>query len=204
MAVWIFHDLMGGGVWTPPLLSRLLIVVARSGKKRSKARRKSWRNYFGQFSPQVKNEVTRGQNRSNFRKFSGIRTCGQTSACSSGTMTARDNLQKRIDSSWNALSLMCPQIWPQVNSLGSRGHQRSITSFCGKITFAYCRFTKKDIEMKVPPSYSSRQAGSNDVWHDLERSIWKFDLRSRSWPHRNRSWCISLDAHRRDKSIASG
>ena len=112
--------------------------------------------------------------------------------------------KKRIDSPWNALSLMCPQIWPQVNSLGSRGHQRLITSFCGKITFAYCRFTKKDIEMKVSPSYSSRQAGSNDVWHDLERSIWKFDLRSRSWLHRNRLWCISLDAHGLDESIASG
>ena len=53
----------GGGVWTPPpRLSRLLRIVEQNGKRRSKAREKSFRNHFGHFLAQVKNEVTRGQN----------------------------------------------------------------------------------------------------------------------------------------------
>ena len=52
---------------TPPPLSRLLIVASRREKKRSEARRNSLRNYFRNFLSQVKNEVTRGQKRSNFQ-----------------------------------------------------------------------------------------------------------------------------------------
>ena len=52
----------GGGVWTPPRLSRLLRIVEQNGKRRSKAREKSFRNHFGHFLAQVKIEVTRGQN----------------------------------------------------------------------------------------------------------------------------------------------
>ena len=64
LGLWIFHDLLGGGggVWTPPRLSRLLRIVEQNGKRRSKAREKSFRNHFGHFLAQVKNEVTRGQN----------------------------------------------------------------------------------------------------------------------------------------------
>ena len=52
----------GGGVWTPPRLSRLLRIVEQNGKRRSKAREKSFRNHFGHFLSQVKIEVARGQN----------------------------------------------------------------------------------------------------------------------------------------------
>ena len=65
MGLWIFHHLLGGGggVWTPPpRLSRLLRIVEQNGKRRSKAREKSFRNHFGHFLAQVKIEVTRGQN----------------------------------------------------------------------------------------------------------------------------------------------
>ena len=51
----------GGGVWTPPRLSRLLRIVEQNGKRRSKAREKSFRNHFGHFLAQVKIDVTRGQ-----------------------------------------------------------------------------------------------------------------------------------------------
>ena len=57
----------GGGVQTPPLLTRSLDVVAGNGKKRSKARQKSCRKYISHFLPQVKIEVTRGQKGSKSR-----------------------------------------------------------------------------------------------------------------------------------------
>ena len=60
LGLWILHHLMG--VWTPPRLSRLLCIVEQNGKHRSKAREKLFRNNFGHFLPQVKIEVTRGQN----------------------------------------------------------------------------------------------------------------------------------------------
>ena len=66
LGLWIFHHLLGG-VWTPSRLSRLLRIVEQNGKRRSKAREKSFRNHFGHFLAQVKNEVTRGQNSKIFR-----------------------------------------------------------------------------------------------------------------------------------------
>ena len=65
LGLWIFHDLLGGGgvfEHPPPPLSRLLRIVGQNGKRRSKAREKSFRNHFGHFLAQVKIEVTRGQN----------------------------------------------------------------------------------------------------------------------------------------------
>ena len=93
-----------------------------------------------------------------------------TTGNNSGTITARDNLQKRIDFSWNTLSLMCPQIWPKVNSLGSRGHQRSMTFITSKKFFAYISGTKKDTNFLRTPSCSSHRDASDEVWHYLERS----------------------------------
>ena len=49
----------GGLLRIPPLVTRLLEVVARNRKVRSKARRKSLRKYFGQFFVNVNIEVTR-------------------------------------------------------------------------------------------------------------------------------------------------
>ena len=41
LAVWIFHDMLGGGCLTPPpMLTQLLGFIARNGKVRSKARQK--------------------------------------------------------------------------------------------------------------------------------------------------------------------
>ena len=61
LGLWIFHHLLWG-VFEHPRLSRLLRIVVQNGKRRSKAREKSFRNHFGHFLAQVKIEVTRGQN----------------------------------------------------------------------------------------------------------------------------------------------
>ena len=61
-----FRGRPGGGTSRrPPNLTRLLGIVARNGKKRSKARRKPFRNYFSQFLAQVNIEVTVGHQGSN-------------------------------------------------------------------------------------------------------------------------------------------
>ena len=53
-----------------PRLSRLQRIVEQNGKRRSKAREKSFRNHFGHFLAQVKIEVTRGQN--SFKKIKTV------------------------------------------------------------------------------------------------------------------------------------
>ena len=57
----------GGGrrLDVPSHLTRLLGVVARNGKKSSKARQKTFRNYFSQFFAKVSIEVIRGHQMSN-------------------------------------------------------------------------------------------------------------------------------------------
>ena len=54
---------------TPTRLTRLLGHVATCGKRHSKERQKSWRNWFSHFLGQVKGQVTRGHQRSNFAVF---------------------------------------------------------------------------------------------------------------------------------------
>ena len=78
-----------GGCLNTPLLTRLLGHVATSGKRHSKARQKSFRNYFDHFFAEVNIEVTRGQHRSNFPVF-GIFI--QKSLDISKTMRARKKL----------------------------------------------------------------------------------------------------------------
>ena len=56
----------GMGRLDVPRLTRVLDVVAQSGNKRSKARQKSFRNYFAQVFAQVNIEGTRGNQMSNF------------------------------------------------------------------------------------------------------------------------------------------
>ena len=51
----------GEGCLNTPRLSRLLRIVEQNGRRRSKAREKSFRNHFGHFLAQVKIEVTRGR-----------------------------------------------------------------------------------------------------------------------------------------------
>ena len=94
-------------------------------------------------------------------------------------MIARSNPKKALESPWNARSVVCPQIWPQVNSSGSRGHQRSKWSFFGKNVFANNFLSKKARIMSLSPLHFSRQARSNGIHDDLERSISNYDLRSR-------------------------
>ena len=63
------HAVGGGGVFEKPLLTRLLGIVARNRKVRSKARKKSLRKYFGQcFATLYNIEVTKGHQRSNLLK----------------------------------------------------------------------------------------------------------------------------------------
>ena len=70
MGLWIFHQLMGGGgLLRTPLVTRLLDVVARNRKVRSKARLKTLRKYFVQFFAKVNIEVTRVHQSSNLAKF---------------------------------------------------------------------------------------------------------------------------------------
>ena len=57
----------------------------------------------------------------NFSQFSANRAELQLNASGTQTITDRNDLQKRKDAQWNYLSLTCPQIWPQVNGLASRG-----------------------------------------------------------------------------------
>ena len=59
-----------GGRLDAPRLTRLLDFVAQNGNDRSKARQKSFRNYFGQFFfAQVNIEVTRGHQASKLAKI---------------------------------------------------------------------------------------------------------------------------------------
>ena len=75
LGLWIFHRLLGGGVWTPPPWSRLLVAVEKNERQRSKAREKSFRNHFGHFFAQVKIGVSRGQNSKIFQNgFSTIKS----------------------------------------------------------------------------------------------------------------------------------
>ena len=60
-----FRGRTGGGASIRSHLTRLLGVVARNGKRRSKARQKSFPDYFSQVFAQVNIEVTRGHQRSN-------------------------------------------------------------------------------------------------------------------------------------------
>ena len=76
LGLWIFHRLLGGGgrLNAPPR-SRLLVAVEKNERQRSKARKKSFRNHFGDFLAQVKIEVSRGQNSKIFQNgFSTIQS----------------------------------------------------------------------------------------------------------------------------------
>ena len=94
------------------------------------------------------------------------------------------------------------------DDLWSRGHQRSKWSFFGKNVFANNFLSKKAREMNLSPLNFSRQARSNGIHDDLERSISNYDLRSRpdqvmTWPKlvmwhiirsaltRRTLWCLS-------------
>ena len=77
LGLWIFHRLLGGGggVWTPPPWSRLLVAVEKNERQRWKAREKSFWNHFGHFLSQVKIEASRGPTSKIFQNgFSTIKS----------------------------------------------------------------------------------------------------------------------------------
>ena len=67
LGLWIFHHLMGGCLNTPRL-SRLLRIVEQNGKRRSKAREKSFRNHIGHFFGSGQNWGHQGSKFQNFLK----------------------------------------------------------------------------------------------------------------------------------------
>ena len=75
LGLWISHRLLGGAFERPPPWSRLMVVVEKNERHRSKAREKSFRNHFGHFWAQVKIGVSRGQNSKIFQNgFSTIKS----------------------------------------------------------------------------------------------------------------------------------
>ena len=110
-----------------------LCYIATCGKRHSKERKKSWRNCFGHFLGQVKNQVTRGHQRSNFV----ISAFFYKSAHNSGTRRATAPGKSAFDSSINVLSLTCPQISSKINGLASREQKLQNRSFCEKGSYVY-------------------------------------------------------------------
>ena len=64
------------GCVEPPFISAPGLRSDTRGKRHSKERQKSSRNYFGNFLGQVKAQVTRGQQRSNLAYFNIFRQTG--------------------------------------------------------------------------------------------------------------------------------
>ena len=123
----------GGGKMTPPLTRKLGKLEGRA-IRRSTALSYPIRSHFGHFFAQVNIEVSRGHQRSNFRKMmvlSGMPTI------ISGTIIATPNPKKAKDSSWNALSLRWRQISPKTNRLSVRGHERSKTALLSETVFQW-------------------------------------------------------------------
>ena len=119
----------GGGLQKLPVLTRLPDIVAKKGKKGLIARPKFFRNYLDHFS-QVKIEVTRGHQSSNFPKISVFH---QKIANISKTIIDRTDLQKAPDSLGRAqVTFFFRQIWVEVNGLDSRAQSYQCRTY-GKI-----------------------------------------------------------------------
>ena len=68
LGLWIFHDLLGGGVWTPPRLSRLLRIVEQNGKTAFESSRKIISKSFRSFFVSGQNWGRQGSKFQNFPK----------------------------------------------------------------------------------------------------------------------------------------
>ena len=123
----------GGPKWPPPLTRKLGKLEGRA-IRRSTALSEPIRSHFGHFFAQVNIEVSRGHQRSNFRKMMVL---SGMPAIISGTIIATPNPKKAKDSSWNALSLRWRQISPKINRLRVRGHERSKTAFLSETVFQW-------------------------------------------------------------------
>ena len=77
------------------------------------------------FFAKVKNDVTRGHQRSNFTVIRLRPAFSDKWRRSSWTIRVRRARKKTLDSPFTDLSVACSQIWPQVNCLASRDHEMS-------------------------------------------------------------------------------
>ena len=127
------HGGGGGPKWPPPLTRKLRKLEGRA-IRRSTALSEPVRSHFGHFFAQVNIEVSRGHQRSNFRKMMVL---SGMPAIISGTIIATPNPKKAKDSSWNALLLGWRQISPKINRLSVWGHERSKTAFLSKTVFQW-------------------------------------------------------------------
>ena len=141
--VWANFAPTGGGRLTAPRRSRKLSSVARSGKRHSKAWEKVYRKYLSHFIAKVKNDDTRGHQRSNFTVVRLRPTFPDTWRRNSWTVRVRTERKKAFDSPFTDLSVVCSQIWPQVNGLASRGHERSKWSILEDFVFLSWLWTPK-------------------------------------------------------------
>ena len=106
-----------------PRLSRLLLVVEKNGKRRSKARQKRLRNHFSQFFAKVKIVASRAKNRQIFEFFAIVKHRFGKPPLSRellGIAIARANPKTAFERELNSPSLRFRQIWPKVNGLASR------------------------------------------------------------------------------------
>ena len=116
-----------GGGWTPPL-TRLLSHVATRGKRHSKERQNDNETVAAIF----RSGKRLGHLRSPKVKFYLLNICFYKPAHNSGTRRTTAPRKSAFHGSVNALSLRCPQIWPQVWPPGSNN---SINSRFNKIVF---------------------------------------------------------------------
>ena len=107
LALQIFHHLLGGGgeCSNTPRLSRLLLVVEKNGKNRSKSLQKLLRNYFSQFLAKVKILDPRAKKWSNFRVSRDCQTSFRKTSIISGTVIARANPKSAFERELNFPSL---------------------------------------------------------------------------------------------------
>ena len=134
VAVSATFAMVGGGGQNDPPLTRKLGKLENRAIRWSTALSEPVRSHFGHFFAQVNIEVSRGHQRSNFRKM--IVLSGMP-AIISRTIIATPNPKKAKDSSWNALSLRWSQISPKINRLSVRGHERSKPAFLSETVFRW-------------------------------------------------------------------
>ena len=126
-----------GGGYPPPEVSKT--------KQRSEGRqtvlespRESLSKVFQSFFAKVKNDVTSGHQKSNFMILRLRPTISDKRRLSSCTTRARTVRKQSLDGPFTDLSVICRQIWPQVNGSAFRGHEGQngrFLIFCFSIIF---------------------------------------------------------------------
>ena len=192
-----FHALHAGGdVWTPPSNSASG-PCSDTGKaafeRAPKISKKSLQSLFwsGQRSGHKRSLKTK------IRRFVGqMSTIFNKSTHSSKTNKATALRKSSFDSPINALIILSDLTYLQRFCLQGATTAK-IVDFFLKPFVCNNFWLKPCTNFILPASCFSRQDASHELSFALERSCWKFDLRSRSWPDPKRSCCISVDPHRR-------